>query len=245
MELRAVQACLCAGIESRSITVGPFSVLIHAESGNPFLNYAVPAEGAAPTTADVAALVGFFRERDRLPRLEYVRPVPAVDTPLVDAGFDVAPTLTLMALGEFTAPEVPAGVDVRLVDGDADLRAAVAVQNTAYGDPDPAADRLGLPRIVRRGGGVALATADDGQPVGSGLFPPPRHGLVEVLGVGVLAGHRRRGIARALAAALTAAALERGHEPFLQVEKDEPLRIYERLGYRVIGTMADARLTRG
>ncbi len=244
MELRAVQACLRAGIESRSTTVGPFVVLIHTESANPYLNYAVPADGATPTAADVAALVEFFTGRDRLPRLEYVRPAPALDTPLAAAGFDVAPTLTLMALDEFTAAPPGEGFAVRLVEDAAGLKSAVAVQGAAYGEPDLAADPLGLPGIVRRGGCVALATTDAGQPVGAGLFPPPRSGLVEVLGVGVLAAHRRRGIARAVAAALTTEALRRGHQPFLQVEKDEPLRIYERLGYRVIGTMVDARLPR-
>jgi GNAT superfamily N-acetyltransferase len=245
MELHAVQACLRAGIEDRATPVGPFLFRLGPDSGNPFLNYAVPVDGAAPNDADVAALVEFCAAHDRLPRLEYVRPAPAVDAPLTEAGFDVAATLTLMALGEFTPAPPPSGYQVRLVTDPTDLAAAVAVMNAAYGEPDPTADLLGLPGIVRHGGCVALATTEAGEPVGTGLFPPHRHGLVEVLGVGVLAGHRRRGVARAVAAALTAAALDRGHQPFLQVGDDEPARIYERLGYQVIGTMADARLVRG
>lgn len=243
MELHAVQACLRAGIEDRATPVGPFLFRLDPDSDNPFLNYAVPADGVAPTAADVAALVEFCTSHDRLPRLEYVRPAPAVDAPLTEAGFDVTATLTLMALGEFT-PAPPCAYRVRLVTDAADLAAAVAVLNAAYGEPDPTADLLGLPGIVRHGGCVALATTEAGEPVGTGLFPPPRHGLVEVLGVGVLSGHRRRGVARAVAAALTEAALGRGHQPFLQVADDEPARIYERLGYQVIGTMADARLVR-
>jgi hypothetical protein len=31
-----------------------------------------------------------------------------------------------------------------------------------------------------------------------------------------------------------------GHRPFLQVEKDEPARLYGRIGYRMIGEMATA-----
>jgi predicted GNAT family acetyltransferase len=61
----------------------------------------------------------------------------------------------------------------------------------------------------------------------------------------VLPDHRRRGIAAAVASALTEEALRRGHQPFLQVEKDEPFRIYERIGYQVIGDMADARQVAG
>lgn len=243
MDLRVVQACLRAGIESRATSVGPFRVLLHPESDNPFLNYAVPADPAAPTSADVTALIEFFRSHDRLPRLEYVRPTPAVDGPLVDAGFDVTATLTLMALDTFTPAPDGAGIRVRLVTDEAGLRDAVTVQNVAYGEPDLSADRIGLAGIVRRGGCVALATDESTDvPVGAGAWPPPRFGLVEVLGVGVLPTHRRRGIARALTSALTEEALRRGHQPFLQVERNEPLRVYERIGYRTIGAMADARL---
>jgi len=51
MELRDIQSCLRAGIESRSTEVGPFLVLINSGSDNPFSNYAVPTDGAAPTSA--------------------------------------------------------------------------------------------------------------------------------------------------------------------------------------------------
>jgi hypothetical protein len=57
----------------------------------------------------------------------------------------------------------------------------------------------------------------------------------------VLPEHRRHGVGRLVTAALTAEALRRGFQPFLQVEKDEPARLYERIGYRRIGEMADAR----
>jgi predicted GNAT family acetyltransferase len=101
---------------------------------------------------------------------------------------------------------------------------------------------LGLAGIVAAGGQVAVAVAGSGDVVGAGLWPAPKAGLVEVLGIAVLPEHRGRGLAGSLASVLTGEALRRGHQPFLQVEQDEPERIYERLGYRVIGTMADARL---
>lgn len=246
MQLRDIQACLRAAIEQRAQPVGPFLVLINSESDNPFLNYAVPVDGAAPTAADVTALVEFFRSRDRMPRLEYVRPAPDVDQPLVAAGFDVAATLTLMAVDRLVPPAEVPGYRVRLVDDEAGLKEVLLVQNVAYGEPDLTADRIGIRRTVRDGGCVALATEEaTGAPAGAGLWPPQRFGLVEVLGIGVLPDHRRRGIAASVASALTEEALRRGHQPFLQVEKDEPFRIYERIGYQVIGDMADARLVAG
>jgi GNAT superfamily N-acetyltransferase len=241
MELRDIQSCLRATIESRASLVGPFLVLHNESSDNPFLNYAVPVVDAAPTPDDVTALVAYFTERDRLPRLEYVRPAPAVDSPLAAAGFDVTETLTLMALDEFVP--VSSGSEYRalLPTDEATLRVANGVQHVAYGEPDAEPDPTGLLRLIANGGCVAIAEAPDGTLVGAGVFAQPSGGLVEIAGVGVLPKYRRHGVGRLLASALTQEALRRGHQPFLQVEKDEPERIYQRLGYRVIGDMADAR----
>lgn len=243
MELRDIQASLRANIVSRSTQVGPFLVLINAESDNPFRNYAVPDEGATPTEADVAALIRYFSTRDRYPRLEYVRPSPAVDTALEKAFFDVNGTLTLMALAD-GGPSEPAadGYRVMLVTDDERLRQVSYVQNIAYGEADqePAID--GLQRTIKGGGSVALAVhAATGEPAGAGLSTEPQGGLVEIAGVGVLPEHRRHGVGALVTWALSAEALRRGNQPFLQVEKDEPLRVYQRIGYEVIGEMADAR----
>jgi GNAT superfamily N-acetyltransferase len=243
MDLRDVQSCLRAGIESRAVKVGPFLVLFNKGSDNPFSNYAVPVDGAAPSAEDVRALIEFFRDRQRLPRLEYVRPAPAVDEPLTAAGFNVAGTLTLMALAGDLSPQPAAdGYRVALITDEPALRQAVAVQNTAYGEGDQKPDPSGLLRTIEGGGRVAMAVhATTGEPAGAGLSTEPQGGMVEIAGVGVLPEHRRQGLGALVTWALTAEALRRGHEPFLQVEKDEPLRVYQRIGYGVIGEMADAR----
>jgi predicted GNAT family acetyltransferase len=80
--------------------------------------------------------------------------------------------------------------------------------------------------------------------VGAGLYTAPEFGLTEIAGVAVLPNHQRRGIAGAITAALTTAALDRGIQPFLQFEHDEPARVYERVGYRQVGELADARRVR-
>jgi GNAT superfamily N-acetyltransferase len=243
MEPRDIQACLRAGIEDRATTVGPFLVLINPHSDNAFRNYAVPVDGAAPTDADVTALIEFFTGRDRAPRLEYVRPAPAVDEPLRAAGFGVTDTLMLMALdGDLAAEPDAAGYHVRLVTAEDDLRQVVAVQDIAYGEAPTEPDPGGLLRTVAAGGCVALAVhTATGAPVGGGLATDPQGGLVEIAAIGVLPEHRGHGVGALVSWALTAESLRRGHQPFLQVERDEPLRVYQRIGYRVIGDMADAR----
>jgi GNAT superfamily N-acetyltransferase len=246
MQTRAVQACLRAGIESRATQVGPFLVLINHNSDNVFRNYAVPVDGAQPTADDVRALVEHFTARERFPRLEYVRPAPAVDDALRTAGFRIDATLTLMAVDD--PVPAPANPDYRvtLVTDDDSLRQATLVQNTAYGEasdtePDPAA----LRDLVADGGVVALAVhTTTGAPAGAGVCTPPRSGRTEIAGVGVLPAHRRHGVGALVTAALTEAAFGLGYRPFLQVERDEPARVYQRIGYRVIGEMADARLPR-
>lgn len=242
MELRVVQAALRAAIESRSTTIGPFLVLINEGSANYFSNYAVPLDGAAPTADDVSALVAYFREHDRQPRLEYVRPSPAVDAALVSGGFDVAATLTLMALDRLVpAPPPPDGYRVEQVTDEDTLRRAIAAQHVAYGEQDAEPDPAILLRTISLGGVVAVVFWAD-EVVGAGIVTPPRLGLVEIAGIGVRPEHRRHGVGRLVTSALTEAALAAGHRPFLQVEKDEPARLYRRIGYRVIGEMADARL---
>src|SRR6202453_502701 len=70
--------------------IGPFTVGPAAHAGEPMRNYAVPDDGARPDEADVAALVAFFRDRDRIPRLEYVEAsAPGVTQGLETAGFAV------------------------------------------------------------------------------------------------------------------------------------------------------------
>lgn len=166
-----------------------------------------------------------------------------MDKALEAALFDVNGTLTLMALADGLAPEPPAdGYRVMLVTDDERLRQVSHVQNVAYGEADSEPDIGGLRRTIESGGSVALVVHDaTGEPAGAGVSTEPQGGLVEIAGVGVLPAHRRRGIGALVTWALSADALGRGHEPFLQVEKDEPLRVYQRIGYEVIGEMADAR----
>ena len=63
MDTRAVQACLRAAIEARTTVVGPFLALLNPTSDNPFLNYAVPVDGEAPTADDVASLIDALTEQ--------------------------------------------------------------------------------------------------------------------------------------------------------------------------------------
>ena len=68
--------------------IGPFVATFTDHSDNPFLNYAIPDDGASPSDREVAALVAACRRRGRTPRLEYFPALaPAVAPRLRAAGF--------------------------------------------------------------------------------------------------------------------------------------------------------------
>jgi hypothetical protein len=77
--------------------IGPFLATFSRHSANPYLNYAIPDDEAAPSLADVNALIAAYSVRGRKPRLEYVAKLaPAVEETLISAGFTVEGRLPLM-----------------------------------------------------------------------------------------------------------------------------------------------------
>ena len=108
------------------VRVAPFTVTI--DEGDPlrFLNYAVPDDGAEPDPGAVEALRDAFRERGRLPRVEWVEEAaPGVAPALGEAGMAQELRTPLMACTPEDLADVPAGDGVTVADvGDSDLRAA-------------------------------------------------------------------------------------------------------------------------
>src|SRR5450755_913301 len=77
---------------------GPCTIGLDGHSGHPMRNFAVPDDGAAPSAADISALVAFFRDHDRIPRLEFIEAsAPAVTPALLAAGFTVEGRTPVMA----------------------------------------------------------------------------------------------------------------------------------------------------
>ncbi|HLV57455.1 MAG: GNAT family N-acetyltransferase [Micromonosporaceae bacterium] len=224
------------------VRVGPFSVWYDPATANVWRNYAVPDDGAVPDAEDVAALVAWFRARGRTPRLEYVpAAAPAVEGALRRAGFVVEGRPPLMACrpGEVVAPPAVDGVTVTVVAGDGDLYDVAVAQHAAYGEPEPPgpADVARLRATVERGGVVVLARdTGTGEPVGGGLCTAPVDGVSELAAVGVIASHRRRGIATAMTALLTLTAHARGARlVWLEPAGEREAAVYARVGFRPSG----------
>jgi GNAT superfamily N-acetyltransferase len=239
VSLNAIQGHLRASIAGRAQRVGQFLITFEPDTASAGRNYAIPDDGATPSTAEIAELVAHFTALGRTPRLEYVNPEPAVDAALSAAGFTVENRYPLMTIapGDLVEPAIPDGLEVVLAASHERLRQAATVQNAAYGEGDATEhDVARLYGTVRGGGAVALALLD-GEPVGSGLFTVPSNGLTEIAAVGVAERYRRRGIATAVAYRLTRAALDAAAVPYLQAEGDPEQRIYARIGYRPVGSL--------
>jgi GNAT superfamily N-acetyltransferase len=223
--------------------IGPFLATFTESSDNPYLNYAVPDDDAAPTAEDVAALTAAFERRSRKPRLEYVPSVaPAVEPALLAGGFRVEGRLPLMLCTPDTVREVPAppGIEVIVPGADDELAGVVSVAKEAYeGDLSPPTEKevAGRKRLLAGGGCVVLARDEQTRDAaGSGICDVARAGVTELAAVAVRPAFRRRGIAGAVTSRLAREAFAAGVKVvWLTPEHDQAERIYSRAGF-VVGS---------
>lgn len=94
---------------------GPFLATFTSQNTNPFLNYAIPDEGASPSPEDIASLIAVHQQRQRIPRLEYIpQTAPAVEPALLAADFCVEERMPLMICSpeQLQHPSLPAGIEL-------------------------------------------------------------------------------------------------------------------------------------
>jgi ribosomal protein S18 acetylase RimI-like enzyme len=228
--------------------IGPFLATFSRDTDNRYLNYAIPDDDADPSPRDVDALVAAYRERNRMPRLEYVPAVaPAVEPALVAGGFSVEARTPLMIYTGGGAPRSVAGIELVAPESDDDLRGAATAQWEAYDEAGPVAERAveSLRRTVDAGGIVVLARdAATRKPAGAGTCTAPTAGTSELTSVGVRACFRRRGIAQAMAHWLAEQIATRDVDcVFLMAESEREERIYARAGFETVSEVLHISLT--
>jgi GNAT superfamily N-acetyltransferase len=211
---------------------------------------------------DVAAVRARQRELGVREAFEWVHETtPSLAGAATAAGLEVV-QVPLLALDAAAAPAPaapPAGVTVRMLGADDPALAAAqgavelafAAPGTAVGAPGPAErdiaaaglDDLGFLRERLRRGLTAMAVAEDAGDgaLGAGSHQPVDD-VTEVMGVGTLPAARRRGIGAAVTRRLVEHARERGGAlVFLSAADDDVARMYERLGFRRVGTACFGR----
>jgi predicted GNAT family acetyltransferase len=129
------------------------------------------------------------------------------------------------------AEVVRAGRDSGLVRG------AMTAERAAFGEPPPTDEE------VARSSGRIVAALVDGEVVGGAGWTRIIDGMTEIVGVGVLESHRRRGIAGALTAAAAREAFAEGATlAMLTPGDDDTARVYERGGFADATTMLHLRV---
>jgi ribosomal protein S18 acetylase RimI-like enzyme len=239
---------------ARTEMLGPLTLFV-ATTGWPY--YARPRLGheGPVQAADVEAVRARQRELDVPEQLEWVAELtPTLEPACASAGLRVQ-RCPLLVLERLTATAPVDGVTVRLLQpADPDLaqvRAAISVGFATTGtgrgaastaERDTAADREDAAtarHYEQRMSAVQLRLAGAFTPAGAvgGGSHSPRGGVTEITGVGVLPAYRRRGIAAIVTSALARDARALGvTSVFCSADSDEVARVYERVGFRRIGT---------
>jgi GNAT superfamily N-acetyltransferase len=223
--------------------IGPFLATFTTDNDNPYINYAIPDDGATPSPADVAALIAAYERRFRKPRLEYITMLaPAVEGALLGAGFEVEGRTPLMvcAPGSEQILPAPPGIELLVPSTDDDIRGMMLAQNEAFGESVnvPGDEAIARFRSSMAEGLIAILARVDatGEPVGGGAGTIPHDSITEIAGIGVREAYRRQGIAAAITSRLMQEAFAAGVTfPFLMAAAEAEERIYARAGFRTIG----------
>ncbi|HET8601096.1 MAG TPA: GNAT family N-acetyltransferase [Segeticoccus sp.] len=237
--------------------VGPFTLFVRRDpAGWPY--YARPRLGLAEPVgaADVRRLLDRERELGVPRALEWVQQTtPTLLAAARDAGMSVEECPLLVLPGAGTPPGwvdtrpvttmTPPGLELRVLDADdPDLGRVAAAVHAGFGGTDEVAapDAGNQPEQLRRGLLRVVGAFLDGQVVGGGSHGP-RRDTTELAGIAVLPRARRLGIGGAVTAALVADAQAHGiRQVFLSAQDDAVARVYERVGFRRVGTACVAEL---
>jgi ribosomal protein S18 acetylase RimI-like enzyme len=220
-----------AGSGREIVRVGPFEAFFDPRDELKYLNYAVPDDGVLPGSEEIDALRSAFRERERLPRLEWIEEAaPLVADALGAAGMqqELATPMMACAPADLRAPDVD--VEVAPVSA-ADALDARNLQRAAFGQEPVDAVSAETPRrlLAGRVDGVIATAAGWSEVIG---------GVSEIVGVATAESFRRRGLGGAMTAAAARAAFGEGAELCVLSPGDETaMRVYERAGFRRVATM--------
>jgi ribosomal protein S18 acetylase RimI-like enzyme len=257
--LRAIDAYLDAVPRSaaRTESIGPLTLFVREEPGWPY--YARPTPGAAAVRpADVRAVRSRQRGLGIPETFEWIAELtPEMGPAAASTRLEVR-SHPLMRLRRFRPVEPWPGYSVRLIEPGEDLRLVQSVPAVAFSNPGVDAGNVGaeaLAEAAARQEDVQLAFAEDrlarGLTVTAAVFAAampvavgshqPLGDATEIVGVGVLPAFRRRGLGAAVTSALVADAMGRGARlVFLSAGDPEIARIYQRLGFEVVGTAGAA-----
>lgn len=233
------EALIHATSESRHVhEVGNCLALLHPHEEMVFMNWAVPRGDL--NSQDIKELVDFYKQNQRTPFFEFFRDLwPQAETALLEAGFSRQKEMPVMVLTKsaWRPREIR---DVRMPTlGEAE--ALARLQADAFGMPPNEAGVDWVRRAIASGEGIAAHFHGDG-PVGVG-FRVGNGQIAEIAGIATHTNFRRQGIAtRVIAALLNDFFGKKGEIAWLTPGDDGAESVYERLGFRTVGTAVALQL---
>jgi ribosomal protein S18 acetylase RimI-like enzyme len=246
---------------ARAEDFGPLTLFVREGKGWPF--YARPARawaGPAVSAADVDRVRERQRELGVPESFEWVaEAAPALRAAIEASGLSVHEHPLMVLDPDAVLPEereLPCGAVVRTIGpDDPALATALSVPHLAFAQPGTGIGSAGLPDLTqlvsaRAGDGSAERVAERIRAgltvLGAAVFKgaamcagqhQPVGAVSEITGVGTLPTARRRGLGRAVTAALAADARAHGvRTVFLSAGDDDVARIYAGLGFHRVAT---------
>ena len=221
------------------VAAPPFLAFLDERDPLRYLNYAVPDGDVDPTLTEVDRLRRAFRERDRLPRFEWIEELaPRLAPALASSGMreELRTPLMACAPGDLRpVPSVEGDPSIARV-GPGDHRDLVAVQREAFGlAPLPAGEQPPDPRAL---GGDAVLARIAGEAVAVASRTAVVDGVAEIGGVATASAWRRRGLAGAVTRAAAKAAFDAGASLRVLSPGDASAQgVYARAGFRPVATI--------
>lgn len=224
--------------------------------------YARPTLGWRPGQVeadDVKAVRAYQRELGLPETFEWVAEMaPDLATACRDAGLQVTEHPLLVHHDPLAVP-VPDGIRIRRLEADDEaVPAGQVVSQLGFGTPGTDVGEAGpaerdaalrqrppeasddLRSLIREGLAIYVVAEDEHGVLCSGGHNPVGP-VTEIVGVATLPSARRRGLGAAVTDTLVADAVRRGIEViFLSADDEAVARVYERVGFRRIGTACSA-----
>jgi len=244
---------------ARTEEIGPFTLFVNEGPG--WRYYARPRPGESEFTAgDVGDVRARQRELSQPEAFEWIDDLaPAVESAAEGDGLLVTiRPLMHLARADFAPVPAPAESEIRLASPEDDLVEISAVAKLAFDAPGTDIGALGVEAIAEAASAVEGDTVEltrariasglavvafariDGTAVAVGTHQPVEN-VTEIVGVGAAPAFRRRGLGAAVTSGLVSDAFERGVDTvFLSAGDETVARVYERIGFRVIGHVGDA-----
>ena len=245
-----LQAQLRAGATQNFdvVTCPPYTCFLNPDDTSPWSNYAIPDEPIeGDQQAALGRLVAVFQERGCQPRFEFIEEfAPQLAPALRDYGFTEEMRAILMVCTPATYQPAPSLVDVTVAEIDlastaplAPIQAAMTTQRRSFGSEEASAvDEREADQFRLRFRSTRLFGATvDGRMVSAGSLQPTHDGITEIAGIATIPSFRRQGIATLLTAHAVQAAFDQGLDVvFLTAGSVEAGRVYERVGFRAVGS---------